>query len=259
MGGCPGVFGGGAGQRFDRRPGAATTGLPWADNAPLFDGGENGGGLTAAHARRPRSRVASPTTTSITSINSGLDRIVRANTDRDKVLRVFGPVNTIRKVYDRITAYEYPFFPFQKIVVEVTELLLQGDADGGSGVYQEVPRSRWSPGGRGPGRCSYENAGLRVAPRPPTTVPCLAFALAEKTGYHPDPAKLGAGALRPGAWVPEALRLLRAGADADTRLEIDGGSFTLAALRRPVLRPVPRGRGWRTLPIPSFPTRPARD
>ena len=53
----------------------------------------------------------------------GFDRIVRANLDRDKALHVYGPLGTIGKVYNRIKSYEYPFFPFQKIVLEVCEIL----------------------------------------------------------------------------------------------------------------------------------------
>jgi ribonuclease Z len=199
---------------------------PGADNALLFDGGENAG-LTAAQLGDLEAVFV---THHHVDHFIGLDRIIRANMDRDKVLHVFGPVHTIRKVYDRITAYEYPFFPFQKIVVRVTELL--------AGVARtavlectkkfpepDVVEQPWA------GPVCYENADLCVEAEPADhTVPCLAYALAEKTGYHPDPAKLGAGALRPGRWVAEVLRQLRAGADVETRLEIDGGSFTLAAL-----------------------------
>jgi ribonuclease Z len=199
---------------------------PGSDNALLFDGGENAG-LTAA-------QLGDLEAVFITHHHVdhfiGLDRIIRANMDRDKVLHLFGPVNTIRKVYDRITAYEYPYFPFQKIVVRVTELL---PGKTRTAVLEctkkfpepEVTEAAWA------GPVCHENADLRVeAVHVDHTVPCLAFALAEKGGYHPDPQKLAGGLLKPGGWVGEALRLLRAGADPDTRLEIDGGSFTLAGL-----------------------------
>src|SRR6202000_415616 len=52
----------------------------------------------------------------------GFDRIVRANLDRDKALHVYGPEGEIRKVYQRIKSYEFPFFPFQKVVLEVVEV-----------------------------------------------------------------------------------------------------------------------------------------
>jgi ribonuclease Z len=52
----------------------------------------------------------------------------------------------------------------------------------------------------------------------------------EKGGYHADPEKLAAGALRVGPWVTAALELLRSGAAPETVLEIDGGRFALGAL-----------------------------
>jgi ribonuclease Z len=89
----------------------------------------------------------------------------------------------------------------------------------------EVTEKEW------PGPVLFENDDLRVETCPADhTVPCLAFALVEKAGYHPDPDKLAAGALRPGAWVEEALALLRGQAPADTVLEIQGGRFTLGVL-----------------------------
>src|SRR5262249_28719325 len=78
----------------------------------------------------------------------------------------------------------------------------------------------------------YENADLKVETAPADhTVPCLAFALVEKPGYHPDPQRLAAGLLRSGPWVERALKLLRSEAPADTTLEIQGGRFTLGQLR----------------------------
>jgi ribonuclease Z len=89
----------------------------------------------------------------------------------------------------------------------------------------EIQESAW------PGPVVYANADLAIEAVPVDhTVPCLAFALVEKTGYHPDPARLATGALRPGHWVSEALTLLRSGASADTQLEIQGGRFTLGTL-----------------------------
>lgn len=199
---------------------------PGADNALLFDGGEN--------ASLSPAQLGDLEAVFITHHHVdhfiGLDRIIRANTDRDKILHLFGPVNTIRKVYDRITAYEYPFFPFQKIVVRVTELLPGATRTAVLECSKKFPEPDvverpWA------GPVCYENADLQVEAVPVDhTVPCLAFALAEKSGYHPDPTKLASGAIRSGRWIQEVLQLLRKGATPETRLEIDGGSFTLEAL-----------------------------
>src|SRR5579885_2753746 len=52
----------------------------------------------------------------------GFDRVLRANLDHDKLLHVFGPADTIRRVYARVTSYEHPFFPFQKLALQVHEV-----------------------------------------------------------------------------------------------------------------------------------------
>jgi ribonuclease Z len=199
---------------------------PGSDNALLFDGGEN-------HALTMQ-QLADLEAVFVTHHHVdhfiGLDRILRANMDRDKTLHVFGPVHTIQKVYDRIRAYEYPFFPFQKLAVCVHELhegtrrtaTLECTKRFPPPEVVEVP---WT------GRVCYENDDLTVEAVPVDhTVPCLAFALVEKTGFHPDPDKLAGGLLRSGGWVQEALRLLRANAPGGTTLDIQGGRFTLAAL-----------------------------
>jgi ribonuclease Z len=199
---------------------------PGKDDALLFDAGENG--------RLAPERLGDLTAVFITHHHIdhfvGLDRIVRANLDRDKVLHVFGPDGTIRKVYSRVTSYEHPFFPFQKLVLQVHDLI---PARLRTGLLEcsrrfpepDVTEKDW------PGPVLFENDDLRVEACPADhTVPCLAFALVEKAGYHPDPDKLAAGALRPGAWVEEALVLLRGQAPADTVLEIQGGRFTLGVL-----------------------------
>ncbi len=199
---------------------------PGKDNALLFDAGENG--------RLDMKRLGDLEAVFITHHHvdhfMGLDRIVRANLDRDKVLHVFGPTGTIRKVYDRIKSYEYQYFPFQKIVLQVHDLLpgrLRSALLECSRRFPEpeIGEAEWQ------GPLIYENADLTIeAVFVDHTVACLAFALVERTGYHPDPARLAAGALRPGPWVSEVLSLLRSGAPAETQLEIHGGRFTLGML-----------------------------
>lgn len=160
----------------------------------------------------------------------GFDRIIRANIDQDKTLHIFGPEGTIRKIYDRIKSYEFQYFPFQKIIMHVHELI---DGIIRSALLEctrrfpepEVTEEAWS------GRIIYENAHLSVEAVPAEhTVPCFSYALVEKSGYHPDPEKLAKGLLRPGPWVQEALQLLRGGKPRNTVLEIHGGKFPLGVL-----------------------------
>ncbi len=199
---------------------------PGKDDAFLFDAGEN--------ASLGLKRLADLEALFITHHHIdhfvGFDRILRANLDTDKTLHVFGPGATIPKVYDRIKSYEFQFFPFQKVVLHVHELL---PGRRRSALLEcsrrfpepEIVEADWTT------PLIYENADLLIeATATDHTVPGLAYALVEKTGYHPDPAKLAAGVLRAGPWVGEALALLRAGAAPETVLEIDGGRFPLGTL-----------------------------
>jgi ribonuclease Z len=199
---------------------------PGKDDAFLFDAGDN--------ARLDAARLADLRAVFVTHHHIdhfvGFDRILRANLDRDKVLHVFGPADTIRRLHARVTSYEHPYFPFQKLVLAVHEVWPDRTRTGLLECAKHFPEPRveeapWR------GLVIYENDDLKVeAAHADHSVPCLSFALVERTGYHADPAKLASGVLRPGRWVTEVLGLLRTGADAQTPLEIDGGRFTLAAL-----------------------------
>ena len=79
---------------------------------------------------------------------------------------------------------------------------------------------------RGRVRVIYENDDLSIETALVNhTVPCLAFAMVEKSGVHPDAARLSSGPLRPGPWVARVLDLLRNGTSPETPVEIDGGRF----------------------------------
>ena len=199
---------------------------PGSDNALLFDAGDT----SALSLAELADLEAVFVTHHHIDHFVGLDRVLRANLDRDKTLHVFGPVRTIDRVAARLRAYEHPFFPFQKLAVAVHEL---AEGTRRTAVLEcaqrfalsEVTEEQWT------GRVCHATDRLEVeAVAVDHTVPCLAYAAAERSGFHPDPDKLAAGPLRPGGWVAEALRLLRADAPARTRLDIQGGTFTLAAL-----------------------------
>lgn len=201
---------------------------PGSNNAILFDGGDNCG-LTLAELGDLEAVFV---THHHIDHFVGLDRILRANMDKDKTLHLFGPVNTIARVCDRFRSYDHQFFPFQKLAVCVHEL---GEGTrkratlecGKRFAIPEVSEEPWA------GRVCYATEHLEVeAVAVEHTAPCLAYAMAERSGFHPDPEKIAAGLLKPGEWVPEALRLLRADAPGGTRLEIQGGSFTLEALAK---------------------------
>jgi len=199
---------------------------PGRDDALLFDAGENGG----LDAKRLGDLGAVFITHHHVDHFIGLDRIVRANLDRDKTLHIFGPTGTIRKVYDRIKSYEYPFFPFQKLVLEVRDvepgLIRSARLECSKRFPEPEPiDSAWV------GPTVFQTDGIRVeAAFADHTVPCLAYAMVEEPGYHPVLAKLAAGPLRAGPWVGLVLARLRAGEPFDSPMTISGGRFTLGTL-----------------------------
>jgi ribonuclease Z len=199
---------------------------PGRHNAILFDAGDNG----AIDMGRLSDLQAVFITHHHVDHFIGFDRIVRSNIDSDKTLSVYGPDGTIRKIYDRIKSYEYQFFPFQRIRIGVYEIVddcLRAAVLECSRRFPEpvISDRKWD------GRVVYEDDELTVEACPVEhTVPCLAYALVERSGYHADADKLAAGSLRPGSWVDQALKMLRAGAAGGSRLEIHGGQFRLDAI-----------------------------
>jgi ribonuclease Z len=207
---------------------------PGKDDAFLFDAGE----LGSLDPKRLSDLEAVFLTHHHMDHFVGFDRILRANLDRDKVLHIFGPVNTIGRVYDRIKSYEIQHFPFQKVVFQVHEIEPSRDGSPFKGVKRsallecvrkfptpEIVEGPWH------GPVIYDTAELAVEAAPTDhTVPGLAFALVEKVGFHPDPARLATGTLRPGGWISHVLDLLRKKAPPDTIIDIDGGRFALGLL-----------------------------
>ncbi|QDV32412.1 MBL fold metallo-hydrolase [Tautonia plasticadhaerens] len=215
---------------------------PGRDDALLFDAGENG--------RLPASRLSDLAAVFLTHHHVdhlvGFDRVLRANLDRDKDLRVVGPEGTIDRITARVRTYEYPFFPFQKLRLHLLELgadrLRSAVLDWGAGLPPaEAAERPVDPADLTP--TVFENDLLRVeAARVDHTVPCLSFAIVEAPGYHVDGPSLRGGPLRPGPWVSRAMTLLRSGAPGETPVEVDGGIFPLARLRDRYFR---KGRGGR--------------
>ena len=196
--------------------------FPDADDAVLFDAGENGA--------LSDDELADLTAVFLTHHHVdhfvGFDRIVRANIDSDKILSVFGPVGTIQKSYDRIRSYEYQFFPFQKITLKITEV--------DQGVLRtgwlecrkrfpppEITETVWN------GEPIFEGSHYHVeAGHLDHTVPCLGYSLTEREHDSLNRELLESGPLRPGPWVSQVLQALRNGTIGELSVEIQGGKFS---------------------------------
>lgn len=199
---------------------------PGKDDALLFDCGDI--------ARLDRKKIADLEAVFITHHHfdhfCDFDRIIRLNLDGDKTLHIFGPIHTIERVYQRMKSFEIQHFPMQKVVYYVHELtpgkMRTAMLDCAAKFPEpEIEEKKWK------GPVIYQNSEFKIEAAPTDhTVPGLAYALVEKTGYHPDGKELSKGILRPGAWVNEVLKLLREDADPETILEIEDGQHTLASL-----------------------------
>jgi ribonuclease Z len=200
---------------------------PGRDDAFLFDAGEN----CALDAKTLGDLHAVFLSHHHVDHFVGFDRIIRANLDRDKALSVYGPKGTIQKVYARIKSYDYPFFPFQKVVIEVHEILPGMIRTAVLECSRKFPKPDikevdWS------GNVIHAAGDVTVeAVHVDHTTPCLSFALVQKGGIYPDPDRLARGPLQKGNWIGDALAQLRAGKSAAAKLKVDGTTYSLAELR----------------------------
>src|SRR5262249_10307805 len=155
---------------------------------------------------------------------------VRANIDSDKRLAIYGPPGTIQKVYDRVRSYEYQFFPFQKIVLDLVDIgpnaLMRARLECTRRFPPPEPLVEPRPGRESfsTGTCAVEAVFVDH------TVPCLAYALVEKPGWHLDRGALARGALKPGGWIREVARRLQANAPPSALVEVAGMSLPLGQL-----------------------------
>ncbi len=200
---------------------------PASHNALLFDAGEN--------AALSLEKLADLTAVFVTHHHVdhfiGFDRIVRANLDSDKTLSVFGPAGTIAKTYDRIRSYEYPFFPFQKLALRITEIHTDRLRTGLLECRRQFPEpevteSPWD--GLSP---IFENVEVAIeAGLLDHTVPCLGYALREKPGFALNTELLDEGLLRPGPWIGDLRQALLDKAVDVRTIDIEGLEFPVKAL-----------------------------
>jgi ribonuclease Z len=195
------------------------------DDAFLFDAGDNA---------LPMERLADLHGVFVTHLHMdhfvGLDRILRANLDRDKTLTVIGPEGLIQAVHQRLSSYVHQWFPFQKLVLELVEV--KGDRLSRATLpfLERLPppepvQEPWR------GSIVFEDDQFTVeATAVDHTAPCLAFALVERPGWRVDPEKLAKAPLKSGSWIEAARRMLEDEVDPARSVEVAGGRFPLGTL-----------------------------
>ncbi len=211
---------------------------PDEDNALLFDAGDN--------SALPMERLADLRAVFISHHHVdhfiGLDRIVRANIDSEKVLSIFGPPGTIQKVYDRIRSYEYQYFPFQQIVLDVVDIGPETLTRARLECSKRFPTPEPETNPRDGAVVFRSGANCVEAVAVDHTVPCLAYALVEGPGLHLDSEALAEGPLKPGGWIRQVQQRLQEGADPAATMTLQGLEFPLSRLAEQYFRRTPGGR-----------------
>ena len=211
---------------------------PDRDNALLFDAGDV--------AALPKDRLADLDAVFLTHHHADhftdLDRVVRANLDADKTLSIFGPAETINRVYERIRSYAHSYFPFQKLVLRLTEIV-DDRCETATLHYQErFPPPQRQTAAFAPGDVIFENQTVRIRAAPTQhTVPGLAYGLEEKHGFRFRYDKLAKSQLCDGPWIAELIRRWSEHQSVDDQdesptgdpnpsLTIESGRFSLKTL-----------------------------
>ena len=172
---------------------------------------------------------------------AGFDRLLRLCLGRDTAVRLYGPPGFIERVEHRLAGYSWNLV--QNYPTDFT-LLVHELAD------EELRLARF----RCHGRFRREPLAARPAPRgllldDPAfrvraaaldhDIPCLGFALEEKTHVNVWKNRLLEMGLGPGPWLAELKRAVAEGAPDDTPIRADGRVLALGELRARVLRLVP--------------------
>jgi len=171
----------------------------------------------------------------------GFDRLLRLCLGRDTAVRLYGPPGFIERVEHRLAGYSWNLV--QNYPTDFT-LLVHELAD------EELRLARF----RCHGRFRREALPARPAPRgllldEPAfrvraaaldhDIPCLGFALEEKTHVNVWKNRLHEMGLEPGPWLAELKRAVAQGAPDDTSIRADGRVLALGELKARVLRLVP--------------------
>ncbi len=171
----------------------------------------------------------------------GFDHLLRPhlNVPQPKTLRIHGPEGTIDKVYHKLQGYTWNLTQDSTFSIEAREVL--------------PDRVRWrtyacarafeatGPVEEGPAtdllldtplfavRCAILDHGI----------PCLAFALEEKTRWRIDREALEKMGLPEGPWLARLKDLVQAGAPATEQLEVEGRRMNLGDLQAKLIHEVP--------------------
>ena len=168
----------------------------------------------------------------------GFDRIVRLFLNRDAALALYGPPGIIRNVLGKLAGYTWNLvdgYPFVLTVHEVHPDHIDSVRLPATTAFTPEDAGRSAFNG-----VLHDEPALRVrAVHLDHKIPCLAFALAEKTHLNVRTDELERLAIPPGPWLNRLKEAIRAGAPDDTTLAatwFENGSRCQRELRLGELR-----------------------
>lgn len=170
----------------------------------------------------------------------GFDHLLRPhlNVPQPKTLRIHGPQGTIDKVYHRLQGYSWNLTQDSVFAIEAREVLPDGVRSrtfACSRAFEPVGEARTEP------------ATDLLLDTPLFTVraaildhgiPCLAFALEEKTRHRIDREALDRLGLPEGPWLARLKDRVQAGAPDSEEIDAEGRRMRLGELKRDLIHVV---------------------
>src|SRR5437667_59566 len=170
----------------------------------------------------------------------GFDQLLRAFLARDATLRLYGPAGLADCVEGKLAGYtwnlteEYPF------VIEVTDIGERETTDWRFAARRRFEREMLGPPRPFTGVVLADPVFTVEAVPLDHRIVSMAYAVTERTHLNVRADALAASGLRPGRWLNTLKDAVRAGAPADTPIEVVPGSRRpLAALREELLVKTP--------------------
>jgi ribonuclease Z len=178
----------------------------------------------------------------------GFDHLLRLHLGRGKTLALFGPTGICGHVESRLRGYSWNLvrnYPhdFRLHVYEAGDAPRSAAAFRCQNGFEREPLDPLAALGDDP--VILDEPGFRIeSALLEHDIPCLAFALAEKSHINVDKVRLEALGLRVGPWVRRLKALVREGAPDDTAIQVlaaddagpDPGQMTVGTLRDTLLR-----------------------
>src|SRR5437773_3968991 len=170
----------------------------------------------------------------------GFDQLLRAFLARDATLRLYGPAGLADCVEGKLAGYtwnlteEYPF------AIEVTDSGGRETTDWRFAAQRRFERELLGPPRPFTGVVLADPVFTVEAVPLDHRIVSMAYAVTERTHLNVRADALAASGLRPGRWLNVLKDAVRAGAPADTPIEVvPGGRRSLAALREELLVTTP--------------------